>query len=136
MRFKKTLIPFSYPNSTDKYMYLLIIIKYHPSVLFFHPFFSRISGVRGMGSMLRHNTPHGHLSFEMGLRPILPSFSLYRGVERTSDTFPIVPCSNEQFSLTVCSLTELDVFEGEGAVHLLPPSVYGSVVPRRSSLPS
>lgn len=34
----------------------------------------------------------------------------------------------------VCSLTELDVFEGEGAVHLLPSSVYGSVVPRRCSL--
>lgn len=31
----------------------------------------------------------------------------------------------------VCSLTELDVFEREGAAHSLPPSVYGSVVPRR-----
>lgn len=31
----------------------------------------------------------------------------------------------------VCGLTELDVFEREGAAHLLPPSLYGSLVPRR-----
>ena len=31
----------------------------------------------------------------------------------------------------VCGLTELDVFEREGAAHTLPPSVYGSVVPSR-----
>lgn len=31
----------------------------------------------------------------------------------------------------VCGLTELDVFEGELVFHSLPPSVYGSVVPRR-----
>ena len=32
----------------------------------------------------------------------------------------------------VCGLTELDVFEGEGAAHSLPPSMYGSFVPRTS----
>jgi hypothetical protein len=31
----------------------------------------------------------------------------------------------------VCGLTELDVFEGEGTAHLLPPSVDGTFVPRR-----